>query len=502
METHSFYVMADLIRPPLLTIKYLLTIFLSFLLCACTPKNEIQVTILNEALSTGYIGNGVEWDPYDEAEAWGSALSEADWQTLFQRLDYMRPGYVRCMINCPYRYYDWRTGNYDKNRNIESISRLLKYCTEKNITVIYGEYNPPTEAMKSDPRWVDMSVDYLNYLVNDLGFSCIRYFVIFNEPDGHWAYPNGDYELWKSMLLRFHQKMQEYSGLSEKVTFAGPDVVVKYTNPASAYNSVGWVEQTVKDVDPLIGVYDIHAYPGQAEVRKGDYAAILAEYKQAVPAGKKIVLGEAGFKYGQPADSLLMQEYNRRTENHPFTKGSDSNMLVYDYFYGLDMAQLCIEVMNSGYSGMAAWMLDDAMHSNSDSGIPKDIKLWGMWNILGEEVFNDASQEEVRPWYYTWSLMCRYFPAGSSILKTTFDRTQGVYIAAAERNGQYTVAAVNVDDSDKQLNISIPFPNQEKASLFVYEDEQAIPVQSVVEWKSAMNTKIKSQSFVLITNME
>ena len=35
---------------------------------------------------------------------------------------------------------------------------------------MYGEYNPPTWDMKQDQKWVDMSVDYLNYLVNDLGF--------------------------------------------------------------------------------------------------------------------------------------------------------------------------------------------------------------------------------------------------------------------------------------------------------------------------------------------
>jgi hypothetical protein len=262
------------------------------------------------------------------------------------------------------------------------------------------------------------------------------------------------------------------------------------------------VKKTVEEVDPLIGVYDIHAYPGQSEVRKGAYAGMLAKYKQAVPDGKKIVLGEAGFKYAQPADSLLMQEYNRRVQGHPFTQGSDCNMLVYDYFYGLDMALLCIETMNSGYSGMAAWMLDDAMHSNRDSGAPQDIKLWGMWNILGEEVFNDATQENIRPWYYAWSLMCRYFPAGTTVLKTVFDRTQGVYVAAGERNGQYTVAAVNVSDSDKQLHLSVPFPVQGKASLFVYADEQALPVQSTVEWKPAMKIQIQSQSLVLMTGMD
>lgn len=118
----------------------------------------------------------------------------------------MKPQYIRCMINSPYRYYDAATGKYDKTRNIASISRLLKYCTERGIYVIYGEYNPPAWEMKEDQKWVNMSVDYLNHLVNDLGFSCIKHFVIFNEPDGSWASTNGDYEMWKKMLSDSKEK--------------------------------------------------------------------------------------------------------------------------------------------------------------------------------------------------------------------------------------------------------------------------------------------------------
>ena len=469
------------------------------LLAACTSQNELKVTISPEIVSSGYIGNGVEWDPYDEAESWGASLSEDDWQKLFERLDFMQPAYVRCMINSPYRYYDFATGKYDKTRNIQSISRLLQYCTDRNITVVYGEYNPPKFSMKDSQEWVDMSVDYLNYLVNELGFNCIKYFVIFNEPDGNWASTNGDYELWKSMLFQFHNKMAQYPGLKEKVQFAAPDVVMEYKNSNSEFDAHGWLRQTVLEVDSIVGVYDIHAYPGQSEVRKGDYAEILSSYKKLVPPNKKIILGEAGFKYWRKADSLLMKEQNRRLEGHPFTKGSDANMLVYDVFYGLDMSLLCIEAMNSGFSGIAAWMLDDAMHSNGDSGKPEDIKLWGMWNILGKEVFNDATQEEIRPWYYAWSLLCRYFPAGSTILKTAFDRTSGVYIAVAEQEGKYTMAAVNIGNSDKQLSIAFPC-DWGNASLYVYNEEHPVPTQSEITVKKLHRMTVPEQSLVLLTN--
>lgn len=269
--------------------KIIPIILITILLNACgTSKEEITLTVSDDVISSGYIGNGVEWDPYDEAEAWGSAISEADWQKLFKRLDFMRMGYVRCMINSPFRYYDPATGKYDKTRNLVSISRLLQYCTDNNITVMYGEYNPPTWEMKTDQKWVDMAVDYLDYLVNDLGFSCIKYFVIFNEPDGDWASVDGDYEEWKSMLIRFADKMKEYPGLTDKVKLAGPDVVVDYKNDNSLYDAAGWVEQTVNDVDDLIGLYDIHAYPGQAQVRSGNYPALLGSFKQHVPAGKRL----------------------------------------------------------------------------------------------------------------------------------------------------------------------------------------------------------------------
>lgn len=67
-------------------------------------KIPVEITVLKDTVSHNYLGNGVEWDPYDEAESWGHSVSEDDWNKLFKRLDFMKPQYVRCMINSPYRY--------------------------------------------------------------------------------------------------------------------------------------------------------------------------------------------------------------------------------------------------------------------------------------------------------------------------------------------------------------------------------------------------------------
>ncbi|MCI7634728.1 MAG: hypothetical protein SOX36_06750 [Candidatus Cryptobacteroides sp.] len=470
-------------------------------LAGCTAGNIINVEVSSEVVSTDYVGNGVEWDPYDEALSWGSEVSGEDWAKLEERLDYMRPGYVRCMINSPFTYYDAAAGKYDRTRNTESLKRLLGYCQKHSVNVIFGEYNPPRWDMKGSEEWVRMSVDFLNYLVNDLGFDCIRQFVIFNEPDGNWASTDGDYDFWLSMARRFDKRMSEYPGLRDKVKLAAPDAVMNYRNPASEYDAEGWVANAAADLDGTVGIYDVHAYPGRRQVLSGDFRKSLISMKSNVPSGSRIVLGEAGYKYqGDPADSLYWNEYIRRCEGHPYTKGSDCNMLVYDYFYALDMPFLAMEAMNGGFSGIAAWMLDDAMHTNGDSGRPEDLKIWGMWNILGEEVFGDASQEEIRPWYYTWSLICRYFPSGSSILKVVSDECCGFTAAAAVKDGKMSVALVNCNE--EQLNVNLNLPRAlENAVMFSFNRPGKVS-ESVAPSNGCLKMSVPAESLILLTEME
>ena len=223
--------------------------------------------------------------------------------------------------------------------------------------------------------------------------------------------------------------------------------------------------------------------------------------KSNVPSGSRIVLGEAGYKYqGDPADSLYWNEYIRRCEGHPYTKGSDCNMLVYDYFYALDMPFLAMEAMNGGFSGIAAWMLDDAMHTNGDSGRPEDLKIWGMWNILGEEVFGDASQEEIRPWYYTWSLICRYFPSGSSILKVVSDECCGFTAAAAVKDGKMSVALVNCNE--EQVNVDLNLPRAlENAVMFSFNRPGKV-TETVAPSNGCLKMSVPAESLILLTEME
>ncbi len=482
--------------------------------CASTPKTDGVIALTDSVIVESYIGNGAQWDPYDEAIAWGQELEDRHWDKLTQRVDFMKMGFVRCLINSPYTYFDPETGTYDKNRNNKTILRLLDYCTKNNITVLFGEYNPPTSPggerwdMYQSQEWVEMAVNYLNYLVVEKGMTCIKYYNFFNEPDGNWASTNGNYEIWYDMFMRFHKEMTtKYPELAKQVQLAGPDIVANYTNPASQYGPVEWVKETALRADSIVGLYDIHAYPGQVQIRSGELRPHYAEYRAVVPKDKPIVLGEGGYKYHHDVrDSILLKEYLRRATDHPFTKGSDCNMLVYDYFYGLDMPLLVMNVINVGYSGIAAWMMDDAMHSNWDSGEKTDIKLWGFWNTLGSDVFNDPSQEEIRPWFYSFSLMTRYFPAGCSTMEIKFPELHGLYAAANINGDAKTLSIVNFSDEDYTL--SLEGFEMSGAKEYIYQennmkvDSLGLPLPSVegMEIAEGEVITIPAQSFKLITN--
>ena len=173
-----------------------------------------------------------------------------------------------------------------------------------------------------------------------------------------------------------------------------------------------------------------------------------------IPEGKRLVLGEAGYKYWREEDAALQAENDRRAEASPYTLGTDSQMLCGDFFYGLDLSVLAMDVMNAGVAGLAVWMLDDALHAGGSS--PRNLKIWGFWNILGEELFGDKSLEAPKPSFYSWALMSRYFPRGCDILKVDAPPVEGLRMAAACLDGRRTFAVVNFSDTDRVLDAAIP----------------------------------------------
>lgn len=397
-------------------------------------------------INRGYIGNGVQWDPYALDYGQGRVeISDADWAKLYDRLDFMQPAFVRIMTNTASVVRD---GRLDPERGFEHLAHLLDYCRSRGVTVMFGDWGGSLMDARTgtvDYPMLDLAAAYVAHLVHEKGYDCIRYYNLVNEPNGFWSAADGNFDLWARGVAYFRGRL-DAGGLAGKVELVGPDAAI--WGPDEAW----WVSRSRDELGDGIGLYDIHTYPSKCTVNSGEYARILRAYRREVPAGKKIVMGEIGFKFVEPADSALQAENLRRAAAHPNASLEDSQMFVYDYMYGTDMADALFQTIQAGYSGCIAWMLDDAMHAKE---APDKLKIWGFWNIFGDEIFGSA-EERVRPWYYAWSLLCRTLRPGSDFCAVSVQGAAGIKAVAAVKAGRRTVAVVNVSREPRRVRIECP----------------------------------------------
>lgn len=474
-------------------------------------KNR-QLVITDNLLSENFVGNGAQWGGYDMVPSWlgTKTLSEQDWNTLYQRLDFMRPPFLRIMISDGGAYNV--NGSYNETEKTTSLFKMLDYAQSRGIEISFGEWGHKSIGSLDnvDMNWIANSVKFLNYLVHTKGYSCIKTVNIINEPNGYWASTQGSYDIWKDVQLNYINEMAKYE-LSH-LKFMGPDIAI--------FNNVTNTEWLTKATDHLgnnLGLYDIHVYPKQEIVHNGDYTKMLKAYKDVIPAGQRIVLGEIGFKYDE-VDAELKAENEQAIANDPFA-GDDSNMMIYKAFYGIDMADALIQSMRAGLSGALVWNLDDAMYNSPDNGNYQTDKLkrWGFWNILGEEHCGTPEDEVIRPFFYPVSLLCRYFPAGSEIYNIEIPNKKGVRAIMGKKGDQYTIAIVNSHYRAYDISLQSDFITNTPMKMYSYKsnsdgsfegtvDENgfAIPVESSKEmdFSNGEEIDLQGQSFILFTNVE
>lgn len=484
---------------------------------------RLQVTVqLNETITSSFLGNGVQWSAYPHADTpdaeWGMLMTDEKWEKVFSRVGYMKPGLVRVLDQANWRYLK---GFDEKGQvildfhspEVQALEKLLGYCHQNNISVLLGEWGCPYKVHDqhvgfgkmftgaNDPRWIGMIVRFLDYLINEKGYSCIKYYNLVNEPNGSWASTDGNWDEW-SQGVRLLKEALDKSGLSDKIRIAGPDAVAHFDHPGSQYTGVQWVDQSVRQLDDCIGLYDIHSYPGFDQVRSGSFGKFYGGVARiACETGKQIILGEIGFNRDT-------QDNQARVKCDRFAS-EDSQMAVYDFSYGIDMANVLMQAMNAGYGSAIAWSLDDAMHTNGDTGDKHQLKRWGFWNSLGTELCNDPADEDIRPWFYTWSLMCRYFPQGINIVTSVLSETDGVRVVSGYRKDGVTVALINL--SDKERDIRIKFSSKgfrQNFRQYVYSDTLRpvdsngfpVPVTRISTNSGKLGVSLPANSLILLTS--
>lgn len=250
-------------------------IFIVAFFASCSPvEQDVIITIDTETvLNDCYIGNGAQWDPYQLDYGKGKlTISEADWEKLYDRLDFMCPQFIRIMINTS-SFVD--QGRLVPERGMEVLSKMLDYCQSRNVTVMFGDWGWSVIRAREaeiDSQSLRHAAALVDYLVHNKGYSCIRYYNLVNEPNGYWAATNKSFPLWASSVWQFYQYMKEFDLIGE-VGIVGPDIAI--WDKAET----GWIDSCAVQLNEQIELYDIHTYPSKVTVNSGEYADIIVPIK-------------------------------------------------------------------------------------------------------------------------------------------------------------------------------------------------------------------------------
>jgi len=379
------------------------------------------------------MGFGAEWD---SAGYEASGVTDADFAIIAERVRWMRLPVVRTMMLTRWCYRGANGFDWD-NRDMQCLYRQLDLCQQEGITVLLADWGceswtkvPGIENMV-DPKYAEAVGEYMDHLLNQRGYSCIRYFILVNEPN----YEVGDWDRWQRGV-RMVADVFKRRGLDKQVVFAGPD----------HSNAPQWQYQAVDQLHDVLGAYDVHCYASDKAVRPGDledYFAGQWRYalnNDAMAASKPCIVGEAG-----------MNDHAK----HPA-----GNEKIDTFEYGLFMADYAVQAARAGSAAVCAWQLDDNGHEGF---------FWGLWS-------DKKGGLRMRKWFYPWSLLSRYFPPGATIYRPAQPSKDWRVLAASVPVGDgsaYTFCLVNRGDTQVSTVVSSPRGGTASVKRFLYSPDEA-----------------------------
>jgi hypothetical protein len=452
--------------------------------------SEVTVDV-HSTLVKSFFGLGIQWDPYSyppRPEAWRSTL---------HRLDFAKPAFFRVMTGAS-SYCDgfddagepryvWTRGEAAIRQQLGSLLDILDYAQTNNIDVLLGEWSPPRQLgggaagkvdQPDDPRWARLVTDFVTWLRTSRGYSVVRFYNLMNEPNGPWMWPGGkvNYNAWADGIRGLRRQFDAH-GLAD-LPIVGPDNSGNWE----------WADRVSRNMPDVIGHWEMHWYATDREVLDGEIETLLTAKRKVIFANdphateKRFFLAESG---------LLDGKCN-----------GDQQPRVRTFPYGVMMADYAAQVALAGWMGLCAWDLDDAMHPVSGHPpVPADttLKLWGFWNTQGTAM-GHPEDENIRPWFYPWSLMSRLFPHDTRIVNVSPTGVPHLRVIAGETTvkKQLNVMLVNNSDEARAVRLVVPGLGRKTVRLFHYFENDrpadaegfAIPAATLPDTDLAAGLKV------------
>jgi hypothetical protein len=474
---------------------------------AAFPAPPLDVTIsADQVLEKSFLGFGVQWEyegdrPENHVH---NPVWTNHWPEMVRRVDFMRPAMLRVMHDARMytRLEAGRTVPDYESPRMQATYRILDYARSRDLPVIFGEwwlhqsYKGPLGGIGS-ARWSkELIVPFLIHLRERRGYTNIVFFNLMNEPASLEKAPGVrlDFETWKAAITNLHAALKR-KGLDNQVGIVGTDGPGDWNR---------WIEKAARDAELRDGLagYEYHLYAhlqtdkwlpsllaGKLETDELRPRRLAVNSHDPKGTSKPFFMGEAGIDDGNQGD----HQTNR-----------------FGFAYGVWMADYAIQSMRAGQAGLIAWDMDDAMHTWGSYGAA-GLKGWGFWNSLAGFKGYPTDDFQLRPWFYTWSLLCRVFPRGSQTLAAAATGDPACRVAAARlpQGRGWSFAVVNESDAPHLLRLVMP--DHKAMTLHEYHyfatdrpaDKSGFPVPSAmhkdVNLAAGLTIHLPTQGVVFLT---
>jgi len=401
------------IRTILLSITVIFYSFISYTAFAEKSEKVVNMTVSSDALiNEHFYGFGAETLPWlwtrENKEA---GVDEKDIKLNLDRIKGMHLPITRIFV--PWETWnpsvDYKTFTWESDE-MSSLYKVLDLYQEMGTKVILV-----TIDWLKDSPWRDIGgssqavVELLEYLIKDKGYSCIQFWTLTNEPELTYGWlrklPFENY----AEIHKLVDKGLEERGLAVRI-IASDEV-----------ESLDWFKDSVESLHEAVDIFSSHVYLYPREIH-----SIPDFFKERLSIIKETSLVNEDVPF-------FLCEFGFR--------GSDfsacTNSLIDDYEYGLYVADLCIEALNSGIDAASLWCLHqirliDEIHP--EGGRMMRIGLWA---------FKDEDWQPF-PIFYLYRLFTRYIRPGAKVLKVEISPQDILKVACIEYRDSYSLVINNM----------------------------------------------------------
>jgi hypothetical protein len=260
----------------------------------------------------------------------------------------------------------------------------------------------------------------IEHVIKVKGFDNVKYFCIINEM--HYGQSHYSRDQWRTIHTAVYNQLKS-RGLENDVGLLATDQVWNWGD--GNYNSIGWAAQ---NFDNMNGIYGGHAYLDWDFNDQGLDCNTTRTYPMSVERWSNGV--------GQM----------RSTGKHFLVGEFGVGRCLSGQYYGRILTEMACAGINNGVSGMCNWLFCDA-----------GMDFWGNFGDGGMGLFrNKSSNFAIKPGYWGWGLMTKYFCEGLTTYATETDNNQ--LYAAAGRNTEtdrWSILAINRTGSNQTISFEI-----------------------------------------------